>query len=91
MASKNSTYVPSTTPGKTWKVYVHKGFDKRIYAAASEGVYEPAGDSVFESFTTEIPGDRFLRLFLTGSRLTDKVEREGIQAMIDTLKKDGLA
>lgn len=58
-------YVASTTPGKTWSVYVHKPQGRPAYACAVEGTLKNEGS--FRSFSFMMFQARTMQVPLKGN------------------------
>lgn len=80
-----SFYVPSTTPGKSWNVYVHKPAGRPAYACAVEGVVKthPIGA---QSFETVLFQDRTRMVDLPGN---NTIKNRAIA--LDTLRTEMIA
>ena len=75
MANFNPLYIPSRSPGMTWKVYSHKPKGSLPYVAAAEG------DLRDGFFTTRLYTDRTIRVGMPG-RATLKAVAEAGQELL---------
>lgn len=80
-------FIPSTAPGKTWSVSLHKQPRRPATIFAIEGTLERAGPGI-ESFTTEHPGSRTARIQLDGPA-TAKRQAAALVAMKQLLLENG--
>lgn len=83
-------YLPSSTPGKHWQVYVgttksRAGF---VTGNASHGVYKD-DDHGFSSFTTVLFQDAYLTAETTHKRATAKAKADALAAIKAKLKAEG--
>lgn len=63
----SKVYVPSTTPGKSWSIFVNKQPGRPAYAGAIEGTLESGGESGFQSFSFMMFQARTINVPLNGN------------------------
>lgn len=79
--------IPSTAPGKTWALSVHRNaHNGEVYAFAIEGKLGDNGTS----FQTEHPGSRTVRYILDCKRLTKAAKLRAMHGLAKMLHDNNL-
>ena len=77
--------IPSTTPGKTWALSVHR-YNGEVCAFAIEGTLGDNG----RSFETEHPGSRTVRYILDCKRLTKQARTRALYYLAEMMHHNNL-